>query len=295
MRCGRATSQTESRCDSPGRPSMRGLPPRVPGRPAFWLSASAGAQPPLLAAAAADDERAPQPIPARWQPHAAPAVAAAARPSRLSVAASAPAPGRTAFAVSLLASSPAGRDGSSGSLVRSLSDTAPSSTPCSPAPPPLCSKRSHQQEHCAVHRWLESLPGRAAGAGSRVASPASCHPFPFPIISPLLDRQRRRSIGCASEPCVAVEINVGTEDGACHVVCAGCSPLGRHAAQPGLLRPRWGHLLRTRTCPEPLPFAELPGQVRIAFKRLSKELPLPGVIGVPICCVLHNNVMLLRV
>ncbi|KAK9905905.1 hypothetical protein WJX75_008643 [Coccomyxa subellipsoidea] len=61
----RATSQTRSQSNSTGRPSRRGLPPRAPGRPAFWLSASAGAQPPLLAAAAADDERAREAAPAR--------------------------------------------------------------------------------------------------------------------------------------------------------------------------------------------------------------------------------------
>ncbi|BDA47710.1 hypothetical protein COCOBI_10-5610 [Coccomyxa sp. Obi] len=249
---GRAMAQTKSACDSHGRSGPRGLPPRVPGRPAFWLSASAGARPPLLASADSDERPSPRAdASARRLPSAS--AAAVARPARRSMAASAPVPGRAALATQLLAGSPADDDGSSASLVRSLSDTVPSSTPCSPAPPPQCARRSHQQEHRAVHRWLESLPGRAATSGSPDA------PAPFATISQLLDRPRARG-AAASEPSVTVEIDVGVEDGSCHVVCAGCSPLGRHARQPPATRPRLLQLLRTRTCPEPLPQVGSPGK-----------------------------------
>ena len=260
----RETSQTKSACDSNGRSAGRGLPPRVPGRPAFWLSASAGAHPPLLASA--NDER-PSPraaAPARWLARDPPA--AAPRPQWRSMAASAPVPGRAAFATQLLAQSPAD-DSSSTSLVRSLSDTVPSSTPCSPAPPQPCARRSHRQEHRAVHRWLESLPGRAATS----SSPGSGGPsWPHAHISRLPDRPRARG-GAVSEPGVTVDIDVGGDDGYCHVVCAGCSPLGRHARQPPAIRPRLPHLLRARTCPEPLPQVGSPGKVC--------GLPFPSVLA----------------
>ncbi|CAL8471832.1 g11374 [Coccomyxa elongata] len=247
----RESSQTKSPCDSNGRSALRGLPPRVPGRPAFWLSASAGAHPPLLASA--EDER-PSPraaAPARWLPRDPPA--AAARTARRPMAASAPVPGCVgSFAAQLLAGSPAD-DSSATSLVRSLSDTVPSSTPCSPAPPPQCTRRSHHQEHRAVHRWLESLPGRAATSSSLGTV------GPSAATSALLDRPRARG-GAASEPGVTVEIDVGVEDGYCHVVCAGCSPLGRHARHPPATRPRLLHLQRARTCPDPLPQVGSPGK-----------------------------------
>lgn len=108
-----------------------------------------------------------------------------------------------------------------------------------------------------MHRWLDSLHGQAA-------SPAGGSFGAFTTISPLIDRPRMKG-ACMSEPSLAAEIEVGFEDGACHVVCAGCSPLGRHALRPPhqseVMRPRLVHLLRTRTCPEPLPLHSSPGKV----------------------------------
>lgn len=262
LRCAdRATSRTKSTCNSPARPSLGRLPPRTPSQPAFWLSASTGAQRPLLAAAAADDERPPRTA-ARGYRAAAPMAAAAQPTSRLHSAASAPAPGRAALPGSFLDSSPA-----EGSLVRSFSDTVPSGTPCSPPPPAPCTRRTHLDQHRAVHRWLAAAAnGWAASPGDHPTAPAADAAPDVDTaaaganILPPVDRQRSKR-GAVSEPGAAqsAHVTIEFEAGVCHVVCAGCSPLGRHALQPlapEVTRPRLNRLLRARTCPEPLPPVE---------------------------------------